>query len=193
MYFSNECGEQRSNGKRNRGSSTCPHLLGRSIGRWVSRRRDVDAEGWWWGRRREWGVGRRRQARGRLCSVVHRRAICHDHDDQLLVAVAVVPVAADEVARSGAGEDGVAVGEGVHRRVRVARVVGLLVDEEHGVVAGLVSESCVHAHGPKKKRLMHSRRPNDPGLLLVTRFPFFLRTSNMVYFCTVDRRGNPER
>jgi hypothetical protein len=43
-------------------------------------------------------VGRRRQPRGRLRPVV---AFRHDHDDQLLVAVAVVLVAADEVVRYG--------------------------------------------------------------------------------------------
>jgi hypothetical protein len=47
----------------------------------------------------------------------------------------------------------------VDGRARVARVVGLLVDtsEEHGVVAGLVSESCAHASAVKT--LMYCDQP----------------------------------
>lgn len=75
----------------------------------------------------------------------HWRRAPHDHDDELLVAVAVVLVAADEVVRAGPGEGEhrVAVGERVDRRVRVAGVVRALVDEQHRVVAGLVRERCM--------------------------------------------------
>lgn len=136
MYISNKCVEQRSNGKRGHAGNTCS-LRGRGIRPRVRRRRDLDANG----RRR----GRRRERAGRLRAVADHRALRHDHDDQLLVAVAVVLVAADEVERAGAGEGehGVAVGERVDRRARVAGIVRLLVDEQHRIVAGLVRERCV--------------------------------------------------
>lgn len=152
--MSNKSVEQGSNGER--GGAGNSRRLGCPGVRWwvLRRRRDLDAVG----RRRGVGrvgraVGRRRQPGARLGGVGDGRALAHDDDDELLVAVAVVLVAADEVVGPGAGEgeDGVAVGEGVHRRARVAGVVGLPVDEEHRVVAGLVRESCMH-HGYARER-----------------------------------------
>lgn len=144
--ISDERVEQGSDGKRGGAGNSCCHLGRRGVWRRIRRRRrDVDAEGWRRGEGRERAAGGRRQPRARLGGVADGRALGHDDDDQLLAAVAVVLVAADEVEGAGAveGEDGAAVGEGVGRRARVAGVVGPLVDDEHRVFAGLVRESCI--------------------------------------------------
>jgi len=150
-HVSNKRAEQGSNGERGRAGNSC-HLGRRGIW-WVRRRRrDVDANGWRRREGREWAIGGWRQPRARLGAVADGGALRHDDDDQLLAAVAVVLVAADEIEGAGAGEGehGAAVGEGVDRRVRVAGVVGPLVDEEHRVVAGRVRESCMGARGAVK-------------------------------------------
>ncbi len=143
---SNECIEQRPNGQPGRAGNARRPGARRGVDRLLWRGRDLDARRR--RRRRRWrvragGASRRGQRRRRRRAI--GGALPHDHDDELLVAVAVVLVAADEVVRAGPGEGEhrVAVGERVDRRVRVAGVVRALVDEQHRVVAGLVRERCM--------------------------------------------------